>query len=331
MGTRFELVLVEPDPGPDPERVRRRLRAAGAQALEVIEACDARWSAFRRDSLVARIRREAEHAPVRVDEQTWTLLEASLDLWHATGGAFDVGLGGALEALGFRDLPASEDEAPVPRTPPYELDSSSRAIRVTRAGALLDLGGVAKGYALDLAARELREAGVGCALLHGGASSVFALGAPEVIGSEGSPSIGWRVAIQAEGDGAPTLVARLADASLSVSAPRGRTALFVHGPPEAGARSGHVIDPFRGRGTEVGSTSCVVAPGGLVADALATALVVETARRQNRRPSGTVRIPAVAGAAHAVHEADERRWHLSGQHESVFHLEPDTDPPQSKR
>lgn len=301
MGTRFELVLVAA--GADTPRERRRLRAAGAAALEVIEACDARWSLFRRDSLVARIRREAGREPVRVDEDTWRLLSASLELWHATGGAFDVGLGAEMEALGFRGRAARARRFEPPGEPPYALDPAARSVRTSRPGALIDLGGVAKGCALDLAARELRDCGVETALLHGGTSSVVALGAPPSDPEPGAAP-GWRVGVEAPGV-AQALTARLADASLSVSAPRGRTS-------EAG---GHVLDPRTGRPAPGALTACVVAADGLSADALATALVAGGTWRQNLTlPSSS----SAAPTAVALAEPDAGRWTFAGASARVF-------------
>jgi thiamine biosynthesis lipoprotein len=227
MGTRFELVLEDGD------------RAAGEAALEVVESWDQRLSAFRRDSLVSRVNRAG--GPVRLDEQTYGLFETCLALWRSTVGAFDVGLG-AREAAGG---------------PPYELDRDARTIRLSRAGARLDLGAVGKGFALDLAADELREAGVRRALMHGGTSSSIAVGAPP-------GRSGWGVAITGEDD----RVVSLRDASLSVSAPHGRVT-------DAG---GHVIDPATGAATAPGPIVAVTSPSGTLADAWATALAVHVAR-----------------------------------------------------
>jgi thiamine biosynthesis lipoprotein len=239
-----------------------------------------------------------------VDEETWCLLEAALELWHATGGAFDTGLGAEMDALGFRGRPAVASEVSVAPRPPFELDAGARTIRMTRPGALLDLGGVAKGFALDLAASELREAGIGCALLHGGTSSVLALGAPPQAGEAGSGNAlpGWRVAIEVSPGPADSecLLARLVDASLSVSAPRGRTS----------SAGGHVLDPRCGRPAARVRTACVVAASGLVADALATALVAAA-------PSGReLFLPPRTAAALARPGAPG--WTRMGASEGVF-------------
>jgi thiamine biosynthesis lipoprotein len=261
MGTRFELVLV---PATRSDGVRlggARLRAAGEAALARIEECDARYSAFRSDSLVARINR-AER-PVRLDEETYELLEAALEVQRASRGAFDAALGRAMLAWGLRG--EAPDEHPCGAHAPGEgfaLDPLERTARMRPARAI-DLGAIAKGHALDLAMAALAECGVECALLHGGTSSVAALGNPPL-------ADGWSVAIEGGRGERPRAVLR--DAALSVSAGRGRTVAGSGGPV------GHVLDPASGAPAPLGPTVAVAGPSARLADAWSTALCVLAAR-----------------------------------------------------
>ena len=274
MGARFEIVLEGRD--------RAHARAAGEAALAEIVRCDERWSLFRSDSLIARVNRDAREAPVRLDAETYELLEACEALRRRTRGAFDVCVGASLRALGFRDRPASGRDVPAGA---LELDRTRRSVRLAGEHAALDLGAIAKGEALDLAAEALREAGVSRALLHGGTSSVLAIGAPP--GADA-----WRVAL----DDLPAgRVIELRDASLSVSAPGGRTAV------RDGATVGHVVDPSSGAPLAVRSSGAPLAvrsggaplaPGlravvrassGRVAEAWSTAALVLAARGEDPR------------------------------------------------
>src|SRR6266699_653221 len=56
-------------------------------------------------------------------------------------------------------------------------NASARTIRFDSEGVELDLGGIAKGYAVDKAAQVLRNSGVTSALITSG-SSIYAIGAP---------------------------------------------------------------------------------------------------------------------------------------------------------
>lgn len=230
MGARFELVLGGRDAA--------RARAAGEAALAQIEQLDQRWSRFRNDSLIARVNRDAAREPVRVDFETFELLEACVQLRERTRGAFDI----AARAGSTSDGPS------------YELDGVARTVRFTRADVALDLGAIGKGEALDRAREVLLECGVECALLHGGTSSVLALGAPP-------GESAWRVAVGAR-------VFELCDESLSVSAPRGA----------AGERTPHVFDPRSGRGLDSTTRCVARSPSGRLAEAWSTAALVLAAR-----------------------------------------------------
>lgn len=241
MGTRFELVLAG--------RSERQLRAIGEAALEEIEQCHRRLTRFEPDSLLSHIHRTAYTRPVRLDVDTFALFEDALTVQHASGGAFDIDIGSAMDAWVAGEHPES-----TLRTPAFTLDRSTHTIQLLRADVRLDLGAIAKGHALDLAARVLRENHITCALLHGGTSSVIALGAPP-------DAEGWRIRV-GRGEGARDIVLR--DRALSVSSPAGGDA----------ATSGHIIDPRTG--TSVAPT-CMVAvsgPGARLADAWSTALVI---------------------------------------------------------
>ncbi|MBL8896730.1 MAG: FAD:protein FMN transferase [Planctomycetes bacterium] len=240
MGTRFELVLVD-----DGARPSAELRAAGEQALDEIRACDARYSAFRRDSERSRVLREAPRAEgTLLGADFAALLSLCRELARASGGAFDPAL---------REGSAA-----------WDLDPAARRLRFLGVEPALDFGAVAKGWALDHAAAVLQEAGVTRALLHGGTSSVVALGAPP-------GGAGWRVALRDPSrgvDAEPLARVELRDLALGVSAPHGRR--------DAAGR-GHVLDPLDGRSAEA-PFACALHPSAAIADAWSTALLVRASR-----------------------------------------------------
>ncbi|MCC7012131.1 MAG: FAD:protein FMN transferase [Planctomycetes bacterium] len=250
-GTRFELVLDGED--------EPRARAAGEAALELVERCDQRFSVFRSDSLIARVNREAAERPVRLDPETYALLERCSALQRATSAAFDIAVGPLMRTFGFRRRVDEQRESEARGT--FELDERTRAVRFTSRNTALDLGSVAKGYALELAARSLRDNGIACALVHGGTSSVVALGAPP-------GESGWRVQLGRESGAFVTL----RDTALSFSAPRGRTVEF------AGHEVGHIFDPRSGKPVPLEMQCAVVGASALDCDAWSTAALVLASR-----------------------------------------------------
>lgn len=251
MGTRFELLLAC-------ESETRALAAAEA-ALAVIEDCDGRYSRFRRDSLVSRINRAGAAEWVRVDPETFELLELCAQ-WNAeTEGAFDVCVGATMDRLRAGPVLAN-DLSPIPGAG-FVLHRESRSVRLNASSVALDLGAVAKGHALDLAASALRELGIESALLHGGTSSVITLGAPP--GSERA----WSVDLGIGFGGAKATLLRRA---LSISAARQNDA--------AGVGAAHVLDPRRGVALEGPWRAAVAHSSARAAEAYSTALLVLAAR-----------------------------------------------------
>lgn len=275
MGTRFEIVLGGAADDDEP-----LLRACGETAIEEIERWHRLLSAFAPDSVVSRINRRAADRPVKVDHETFELLLRCRELWRATAGAFDITLGALMRAWGFRDdEPARGTVHARARVElvihhgfsHVELDEPNRAVRFAREGIALDLGGIAKGWALDRAAALLRGHGVTCALLHGGTSSVVAIGAPP--GEDG-----WRVALRDPAPSGPVVLLR--DRALSVSAPHGRMI------ERDGVALGHVIDPRTGAPAATGVALAAVACASATdAEAWSTALLVLGERPANLDPS----------------------------------------------
>ena len=243
MGTRFELVLVDAN-----------VRSAGEAALDEI----ARWhellNRFAPDSLLSHISRTAASRPVRLDRDTFALFKAALDVWRASGGAFDITVAPVMARNGFADssVPARGGRV---GSDAIILDEHDWTIRFDDPETSLDLGGIAKGHALDCAAAILRDAGVTSALLHGGTSSVIAIGTPP-------DDSGWRVAI---GRGVDAPVVMLRDEALSVSDTASQTSPTGYH---------HIVDPLLQIAAPDAGAMAVIGPSAAIAEAWSTALVV---------------------------------------------------------
>jgi len=109
---------------------------------------------------------------VDLDEETFVLLDAALKFSQITDGAFDPTLGDLIRLWGFdrisektpTKIPSSKEIEEILRhcgVDKVELDSRMRRIRL-KDGATLDLGGIAKGYALDRAYQIAKEVDSNC-------------------------------------------------------------------------------------------------------------------------------------------------------------------------
>jgi thiamine biosynthesis lipoprotein len=279
MATRFEFVLHGRDPV--------ALRAAAEEALDEIERVENQLSLYRPHTDIARVNAGAASAPVRVAPETFRLLEHAFRLSASTGGAFDITSAPLLRAWGFiggtgrlADPAALAEARACVGSRWVELEAAQFTVRFARAGVMLDLGSVGKGYALDRAAEIVREAGVTSALLHGGTSTAVAIGAPP--GTDA-----WLVALpggsdRAAGPGSATSVA-LRDEALSVSAVWGKAFRDA-----AGRLRGHVVDPRTGEPVAERRWAAAALPSAAASDCFSTALLVAgeplAARLQREQP-----------------------------------------------
>lgn len=266
MATRFEILL-HGENAP-------YLRAAGEEALEEIDRLEAQLSLYRPASEIARVNARAAREPVRVSPNVFRLLQHAQELHRETGGAFDISIAPLVRCWGFMGAtgrmpePAEVAEARAQvGMSLVELNAENSSVRFARAGVMLDLGAIGKGFAIDRAAGLLREAGVTSALLHGGTSTIYGLG-------QSPDAEFWKVAVEYPKSGGAQTDRKLAasvslrDESLSVSAVWGRSF-------EAGGKSfGHVLDPRTGQPVSGALLAAVVLPTAVETDALSTALLV---------------------------------------------------------
>lgn len=142
-----------------------RLHAALDAAFAAVERVQGLMSFHDPASELSRLNREAAQGPVAVDAQTFEVLSAAAGLSASSEGAFDICVGAPLRRWGY--LPAAEGMAgPGASWRDLEL-LEDRRVRFRRP-LCLDLGGIAKGYAVDRAAAVLRQAGVERALVNAG-------------------------------------------------------------------------------------------------------------------------------------------------------------------
>lgn len=200
---------------------------------------------------VSRINAEAARRPVCVDPRTYEVLSAALEFQIRSGGLFDCSVGGRLVALGqlpdhgAERLPAANHSS----HPAVVLESGNR-VRLSRP-TLLDLGGIAKGYAVDRAVDVLRHHGISRGVVNAG-------GDLRVFGDEG-----YEIHLRRPDRPAATAQAlHLHDGAIATTA-----TYFGSAGPAAGADCA-LIDPRSGCCVNHRGSVSVIAPACLHADAL---------------------------------------------------------------
>jgi thiamine biosynthesis lipoprotein len=300
MGTVLEITVAAADEAAG--------RAAIAQAFSVAAAQERLLSNWDAGSALARLNAAAGRGPQRVDPELARVLAASLALSRRTRGAFDVTVG-PLVAL-WRDagergrLPTAAERARAQAAVgvgAVRADPAAGSAEIARAGASIELGGIAKGWALDRMAEGLRAAGVSGALLSFGQSSLWAIGTPP-----GEP--GWRLLVRDPAGGFAG-VATLRDRAVSVSGSVGQWTEIE------GRRYGHVIDPRSGEPLVRAAQAVVLAPDAASAEAFSKALLVLPAAE------GVALLEAEPGCDALLLEGDGRRYETSGW-QSASRFEP---------
>jgi len=258
MGTVLELTLVTSH---EPAG-RAWIERAFGQVAEL----ERLFSSHDPESELSRLNSAAGSGPQDVDRRLVELLGLAMDYASQTQGCFDVSVAPLvqlwLRAVERQRVPsASELSRARGFVGPEALRLFGDArVEVVSSGAAIDLGGIAKGYALDRLAAELRERSFGEALLSFGQSSWRALGAPP-------GESGWRLLLRSPTGGFAGFVT-LRDRALSVSSSLGQWSLI------GDARYGHVIDPRSGQPISRGLEAAVITSTAAFAEALSTAMIV---------------------------------------------------------
>ena len=204
---------------------------------------------------------------VPVSPELFRVLDRAQALAVLTGGAFDVTAGASIQlwrqARRVKRLPSQYALDKALKTIGFrtlKLDAEKRTAKLTQTGTRLDLGGIAKGYALDEAIAVLKKHGLPRALVSAGGDIVAADAPP---GKEG-----WRVAlIGLEEDVKPEIL-RLANGAVATS---GDLYQFLE---VDGKRYSHIVDPRTGRALTEQRLVHVLAPDAMSADSLSTAISV---------------------------------------------------------
>jgi FAD:protein FMN transferase len=261
MATRFELVLQGPDP--------IALRSAGEEAIREINRIGSRFSFYDPKSELSRVNSQASRKPIPVAGDLFELLQLCSEIYRQSDGYFDPTVGPLMRLWSFgpdsTELPSPDNIREVLQQTGWdkvELNDADQTVRFLEKGVLLDLGGIAKGWALDEAAFLLHHSGVAAGLLHGGTSSIRAIG---VLPSDHD----WHIGIEDPYTAEPAWFEThsLTDSALSVSAIAGKQITVDH------IEYGHILDPKTGNAGSGPLVAVTSSPSAAVADAWSTAVL----------------------------------------------------------
>lgn len=262
MGVEFTVVLYGAKKG--------AANTAAKAALDRVTQIDAICSDYKATSELRRLCAEARPGrsmPVSVD--LVRVLARSQEVSKLSGGAFDVTVGPLTKlwrrARRQKRLPPPDRLKQARGLVGYRLvsvDVHRRQVRLKRSGMRLDLGGIAKGYAVDRAMEILAQRGFSRSMVDG--SGDLAVGDPP------PGRAGWKVAVASleNPDKRSTEVLELANIAIATSGDAFQSVTID------GKRFSHILDPRTGLGLTTSSSVTVLASDATTADAMASAISV---------------------------------------------------------
>lgn len=215
-------------------------------------------------SELSLINQSAHNAPVKVGMELFSLLQTAQSFSDKTAGAFDI----TFASLGYRFdyrkkiKPTEQQRQQATQLIDYrglKLNPDQSTVQFAQSGMRIDLGGIAKGYAVDNCILLMQKAGVQHAIVTAGGDS-------RLIGDHrGRP---WMLGIRhPRGD---QHVISLPLESIAISTSGDYERYFE----EDGVRYHHIIDPAKGRSAREVISTTILADRSIEADALSTSVFV---------------------------------------------------------
>jgi FAD:protein FMN transferase len=257
MGTRIGVEVWHKD--------EQTARQAIAAVLDEFRRLDQELSPYIESSALYAVNASAAQRPVAISGEFYHLIEQSLDYSRLTHGAFDITFASVGYQYDYRNR-IKPSEAAIRKALPLidyhhiELIPADRSIRFDKPGVRIDLGGIAKGYAVDRAISLLKARGIENALVSAGGDS-------RIMGDHrGRP---WNIGIQAPRN----------EKALAAVLPLSNMAISTSGDYERyfeadGVRYHHIISPKTGHSAGELESVTILGPNATRTDALSTSVFV---------------------------------------------------------
>ena len=257
MGTRVEVQLWSEDPV-----ISQKLLIAAMAEFDRIEEL---MSTYIASSEMSRVNDRAFDTPQKISPELFALLQEALRMSILTDGAFDITFDSVGTLYDFRaqKKPSVSEIGEQLDKINYKLivlNETDGSVSFAASGVRINLGGIAKGYAVERAIEMLADAGIQHALATAG-------GDTRLLGDRRDKP--WIVGIRDPND-KDAVFTRLAlnDEAISTSGDYER--FFI----EDGKRYHHILRPVDGKPVEGVRSVTVIGPDATMTDGLSTSIFV---------------------------------------------------------
>ena len=252
MGTTVEITVI-----PANEEAIR-------EAFLAIRKVDKLMSLYQPDSEVSRLNEQGEN---QLSPETIQVIQQAIKFAEMTEGVFDITCRPLInlwkKAKKEQKIPSPEEIERARKLVDYrKIILKGNLVKLPEPGMKIDLGGIAKGYAVDKAIEVLKTKGVHRALVNAG-GDLYVLGTP----GWGKK---WTVGVQDPRNLEEILTTlEASDCGIATSGDYRRYFTIE------GQRFSHIVDPRTGQTVEeVPMSVTIIAPDATTADALATGVFV---------------------------------------------------------
>ncbi|MGM0639898.1 MAG: FAD:protein FMN transferase [Thermotogota bacterium] len=214
-----------------------------------------------------------EKGAIQVDEESMFLFQSSLNLAQITGGAFDPTIRPIIKLWGFDDSEAKkrvpskeeiEDSLDEVSYKFVEIDEKNSTISFLKEDVQIDLGGIAKGYAVDRVIKRIKQVDPNAS------GFIEAGGDVGVIGPKNN-NLPWIIGVRDPFSTNPyNYIEKIYLKNGSVVTSGNYERYFM----QDGKRYHHLIDPDTGYPARGVASVTVIADSAMIADAYSTALFI---------------------------------------------------------
>ncbi len=261
LGTVVSITIYESD--------EQKAHKAAEAAFKRVEELGKEMNRFDPDSDLSRLN-ATWNRWVKVSDDLFEVIRDAKRYWKASGGVFDVTVLPLMEMWDFSNHEATRRPSADEIRRRLEsvgcdgilLDEKRKAVKLTKRGMGIDLGGIAKGYAVKEATKVLKSRGIAHAIVAGGGNIAFVGAHPE--------RKAWYVGVRnPAGEGEVGFIEVAPDEAVATSGNYERYVILD------GKRYAHILDP------RTGMPVCTDAAGVTIvtddpkkADAFSTAVFV---------------------------------------------------------
>jgi len=252
-----------------PAELKPVFNAIYQKVAEVDRVCNI----YKPESELSRLNQSAYDKPFLCSKLLWQVLCESEKYYKLSDGAFDISAAPLMKLWGFyrkrKTLPSAEELTEVKKHVGLDkviFDKNNRSIKFSVSGMRLDLGGIAKGFAVDLAANIAKKYNIKIGLINlSGNAYCF----PEPFPGKNRYIIGVRNPLHKS---AICGKIELLNQSVATSGDYERYVIIN------GRHYAHIMDPRTGDPVENMLSATVITPSATAADALSTSIFINGAK-----------------------------------------------------